>query len=85
MQFTEAIEEVEAKRERPGEVVNGFEVIVEKIPACDVCGERDVVTPAVVDGRTVMGPWAYMCEEHFCLYAVGLGVGRGQRLVKRGD
>jgi len=34
-----------------------------------------------VDGKTVLGYWAYMCEEHFHSLGVGLGLGRGQRLI----
>ena len=26
---------------------------------CDVCGK-----PATVDTKTVLGPWAYLCDEH---------------------
>lgn len=29
-------------------------------PKCDFCGE-----PASVDGKTLMGPWAYMCTDCF--------------------
>lgn len=27
---------------------------------CDFCGK-----PALYDGKTRLGPWAYMCQEHF--------------------
>lgn len=53
-------------------------VFVEKLPKCDFCDK-----PALYDGRTIMGPWAHMCEEHFKMYGVGLGVGKGQKLVAR--
>jgi len=36
---------------------------------------------ATYDGRTVFGPWAYMCDEHFAHYGVGLGTGKGQKLI----
>lgn len=39
--------------------------------------------PAAVDGRTHQGPWANMCGSCFELLGVGLGLGRGQRLVTR--
>jgi hypothetical protein len=54
--------------------------IVDTIPACDIpnCGEK-----AAFDGKTVYGPWAYMCESHFADVGVGLGTGKGQRLVVR--
>lgn len=59
---------------------NGTETYVEKLPKCDFCEET-----AAYDGRTKMGPWAYMCELHFKAYGVGLGVGRGQKLKLRSD
>lgn len=36
---------------------------------------------AVVDGKTIFGPWANMCDECFEHVGVGLGLGRGQRLI----
>lgn len=51
-------------------------VNVQVIPSCDFC-----TTPAHVDGKTVMGPWAYMCKFHYRQYGVGLGTGRGQVLI----
>ena len=52
------------------------EVRVKNLPSCDFCE-----IPAAVDGKTTMGPWANMCETHFTQYGVGLGTGKGQRLV----
>lgn len=46
-------------------------------PTCDICSSR----PAAIDGKTVMGPWAYMCVPCFETHGVGLGLGRGQRLL----
>lgn len=46
-------------------------------PKCDFCSK-----PASYDGKTAMGPWAYMCDTHFRMYGVGLGLGRGQKLLK---
>jgi len=57
---------------------DGTEVYVEKLPKCDFCDK-----PALYDGKTIMGPWAHMCEEHFKQYGVGLGTGRGQKLIPR--
>jgi hypothetical protein len=54
----------------------GYIARVPKLPACDVCGE-----PAAVDGKTVHGPWAYLCPKHFRVLGVGLGLGKGQVLV----
>ena len=46
-------------------------------PTCDICRAR----PAAVDGKTVHGPWAYMCVPCFETLGVGLGLGKGQRLL----
>ena len=54
------------------------EVRVPKLPTCDFCSAE-----AEYDGKTVMGPWAYMCRAHFEVLGVGLGLGKGQRLVKK--
>ena len=32
---------------------------------CDFCD-----APAVMDGKTTMGPWAFMCQQHFDKYGV---------------
>ena len=50
------------------------------------CGTHAVRVPSAApfaeyDGRTISGPWAYMCEECFVRFGVGLGTGKGQRLV----
>lgn len=42
---------------------------------CDFCNK-----PATVDGKTKLGPWAGMCDEHFRLYGTSLGTGKGQKL-----
>lgn len=55
------------------------EVKVSSLPVCDVCGAGE----AQYDGKTVYGPWAYMCESCFVKLGSGLGTGRGQRLVVR--
>jgi len=49
---------------------------VSKLPNCDFCNNL-----AKYDGKTKIGPWAYMCERHFKEYGVGLGTGLGQKLV----
>lgn len=41
--------------------------------------------PAHYDGATIHGPWAYMCETHFESDGIGLGLGRGQRLIVTED
>jgi hypothetical protein len=36
-----------------------------ELPECDLCGmELGVQRPALYDGKTKLGPWANMCEEH---------------------
>ena len=55
---------------------------VSEIPDCDLCKQEGIENrKAAVDGKTKMGPWAYMCEEHFQECGVGLGTGLGQRLI----
>jgi hypothetical protein len=57
----------------PNETVNN---IMGRRVMCDICGE----VPALYDGKTRSGPWAYMCHKCMGLHGVGLGVGRGQML-----
>jgi hypothetical protein len=58
------------------------------IPPCDLCGhfvsqgKQFETKPAAYDAATIMGSWAYLCEEHFASYGLGLGTGRGQRLIQ---
>ncbi len=64
----------------------GVTAKVSRIPECDICKyvgppPRQQRQPAAYDGRTTEGPWANMCEYHFQMYGVGLGTGRGQKLV----
>lgn len=61
---------------------NGTVAYVVTLPMCDFCrmaGDPEV--PAGFDGATRLGPWANMCPTHFGLHGLGLGIGRGQRLV----
>lgn len=60
-------------------------VIVKALPGCDICRSEGVTKSAKYDGKTIMGPWANMCLTHFKGYGVGLGTGRGQRLVLAGE
>jgi hypothetical protein len=55
----------------------GREAVVSTMPNCDLCANG---TKAVYDGKTQMGPWAYMCERHYQNVGVGLGEGMGQKL-----
>lgn len=56
---------------------------VTQLPDCDI--HKSLLdkpgVPAAYDGKTVQGPWANMCEECFGTHGVGLGTGRGQRLI----
>jgi hypothetical protein len=61
-----------ARRHTAGESVE-----VSSLPNCDLCGQQ-----AHYDAKTVMGPWANLCELCFAEYGPGrLGTGYGQRLV----
>ena len=46
-------------------------------PQCDLCQSR----PAAIDGATNTGPWGYMCIPCHEVHGVGLGLGKGQRLL----
>ena len=46
-------------------------------PDCDICQNRK----AAVDGATHQGPWGYMCIPCHEVHGVGLGLGKGQRLL----
>ena len=52
---------------------------------CNLCNEK--IETRFVDGRTVHGPWAFMCEECHEGFGggVGLGLGKGQLYEKQGD
>lgn len=56
------------------------QVEVVALPYCDFCPDFNP-TEAEYDGKTTTGPWANMCKKHFATYGIGLGTGRGQRLV----
>lgn len=51
-------------------------VEVSELPQCDFCDSS-----AQYDGATSDGAWAYMCASHFRLFGIGLGLGKGQKLV----
>lgn len=60
------------------------EVTMITVPACDVCRACGIDTAAVIDAKTIHGPWAYMCEGHWRTMGATyprLGEGKGQRLV----
>lgn len=58
------------------------EVKVAKLPDCDFCNMAGLAPrKATYDGATTQGSWGYMCQEHFNRFGVGLGTGKGQKLV----
>ncbi len=57
------------------------EVKLPELPPCDFCASWGRIREAHYDGKTAQGPWAYMCESHFKLHGIGLGLGKGQRLI----
>jgi hypothetical protein len=66
---------------RPGE-----QVTVTVLPPCDLHqAYRRGTVPARYDAKTRSGPWAYLCEECYERVGVGLGTGRGQRLLLPGE
>lgn len=62
--------------------VSDKETYVVSYPDCDLhklyWGQK---REAHFDAKTRQGPWAYMCDECYGLEGVGLGLGRGQRLI----
>lgn len=53
-------------------------VKVLRLPDCQIplCSEI-----AHYDAQTKQGPWGYLCDSHFRTLGVGLGTGKGQRLI----
>jgi len=56
------------------------QAVVESYPLCQLCPDHQP-NEARYDGKTKDGPWGYMCEKHFQEHGVGLGMGRGQKLI----
>jgi hypothetical protein len=44
---------------------------------CDMCKNE----PALYDAKTRMGCWAYLCNGCYCQWGIGLGLGKGQKLI----
>ena len=62
------------------------QVIVNELPNCDTCKMQGKSAKAEYDAKTYRGPWAYMCEDCWSVFAAApgkLGTGVGQRLVCR--
>lgn len=53
-------------------------VYIDRPRKCDMAPCENTAT---YDGRTIMGPWANMCDRHFAEFGDGLGTGRGQRMI----
>lgn len=54
-----------------------------KITQCDIDGRP--ITDEFIDGALRNGRWAIMCPACHVIYGFGLGIGRGQRYVRRDD
>lgn len=50
---------------------------------CDICSKD--FDNVMYDAKTRQGPWANMCQACFDQYAIGLGVGLGQKYIKQED
>ena len=61
----------------------GHEVEVTELPNCDICKVMYGQThPATYDGKTILGPWAHMCDKMWKTYGPGrTGVGMGQKYI----
>lgn len=51
--------------------------VVRTFPRCDFHSARE----AEYDAKTIQGPWANLCGPCYIRFGVGLGTGKGQRLV----
>ena len=52
---------------------------------CDFCTGK-LIVDVLYDARTIYGPWAVMCQEHFEMFSLGkLGIGYGQKYTKQKD
>lgn len=60
------------------------EVKIEKdeVRLCDFCEAKDLNIDAHFDAKTQMGYWADMCHRCFNNYGIGLGLGKGQKLIR---
>lgn len=60
-------------------------IVVSSLPNCDICLSHKIETVASYDALTIYGPWGYLCDEHFQTHGIGLGTGRGQKLILKTD
>jgi hypothetical protein len=61
---------------------NHSEVVVMRLPDCDIDSGHGA---AAYDAKTKQGPWGYLCEDCYADHGIGLGLGKGQRLVLRAE
>ena len=55
-------------------------ILKESAPTeCQICKVPGTVDFVFIDGRTLQGPWGYMCMKCHREHGVGLGLGKGQR------
>lgn len=47
------------------------------VTVCDLCGKP--FGKYFIDGKTILGPWALMCETCHTTFGYGLGIGNGQK------
>ena len=47
---------------------------------CDYCNEE--IKDDLYDAKTIYGPWATMCKEHFKKLSCSIGPGKGQHYKK---
>jgi hypothetical protein len=58
------------------------QVTIDVPKKCDFCKQNGVDRDAKYDGKVSIGTyWANMCQGHFELYGIGLGLGIGQELI----
>lgn len=61
------------------------QVVVAKLPPCDVHAMLGEKHAAEYDAKMPTGPWANVCQEAFDELHCSLGTGYGQRLILKGD
>lgn len=75
---------VEVSEEDLKEGIKSYkEVEVAELPMCDICEASMIKKEAQYDCLLKQGVWANTCDEHFEQFGVGLGLGKGQKLIKQ--
>jgi hypothetical protein len=54
-----------------------------KVPSRDDFGK--IIMDIFIDGKTKMGPWAFMTPLSFEMHGIGLGLGLGQKYKMQHD